>query len=213
MDRLVSYNPVVTRRNSPDTLKALVDSLRFDPFYVAISQNFDDEARRREALARYFDYSMSEGDRRGRLVVWPDPSIGAAVWLLPTASSVTDAESDAKAAFLTRVIGAHGAENYRRIIDFMRPRASAVIDESAWYLSIVGVAPTAQGHGIGAGLLEPTLGEADEAGANCYLETFDGRNLRFYQRLGFSAVASHVEPVTASAYTIMNRIPKPRSRG
>ena len=213
MDRLVSYNPVVTRRNSPDTLKALVDSLRFDPFYVAISQNFDDEARRREALARYFDYSMSEGDRRGRLVVWPDPSIGAAVWLLPTASSVTDAESDAKAAFLTRVIGAHGAENYRRIIDFMRPRASAVIDESAWYLSIVGVAPTAQGHGIGARLLEPTLGEADEAGANCYLETFDGRNLRFYQRLGFSAVASHVEPVTASAYTIMNRIPKPRSRG
>jgi hypothetical protein len=28
-------------------LKALVDSRRFDPFYVAISQNFgDDEARR-----------------------------------------------------------------------------------------------------------------------------------------------------------------------
>jgi hypothetical protein len=72
----------VTRRNSPDTLKALVDALRFDPFYVAISQSFG-EARRREALARYFDYSMSEGDRRGRLVVWPDPAIGAAVWLLP----------------------------------------------------------------------------------------------------------------------------------
>jgi GNAT superfamily N-acetyltransferase len=214
MDRLVSYNPVVTSRNSPDALKALVDSLRFDPFYVAISQNFgDNEARRREALARYFDYSMSEGDRRGRLVVWPDPSIGAAVWLLPAASSVFNAESDAKAAFLTEVIGAYGAENYHRIINFMRPRASAVIDKSAWYLSIVGVTPSAQGHGIGARLLEPTLAEADEAGASCYLETFDGRNPRFYQRLGFSAVASHVEPVTASAYTIMNRIPKPRSRG
>jgi N-acetylglutamate synthase-like GNAT family acetyltransferase len=95
----------------------------------------------------------------------------------------------------------------------MRPRASTVIDESAWYLSIVGVTPSAQGHGIGARLLEPTLAEADEAGASFYLETFDGRNPRFYQRLGFSAVASHVEPVTASAYTIMNRIPKPRSRG
>lgn len=31
---------------------------------------------RREALARYFDYSMSAGDRRGRLVAWPHPSIG-----------------------------------------------------------------------------------------------------------------------------------------
>jgi len=142
--------------NSPDTLKALVDSLRFDPFYVAISQDFGgDEVRRREALARYFDCSMSEGERRGRLVVWADPSVGAAVWLLPAASSVSDAESDAKAAFLTEVLGANGAENYHRIIAFMRPRALAGIDQSAWYLSIVGVAPAAQGRGIGARLIEP----------------------------------------------------------
>ena len=204
----------MTRRNSPETLKALVDSLWFDPFYVAISQNFgNDETRRREALARYFDYSMSEGDRRGRLVVWPDPSIGAAVWLLPAAATASDTEAAAKAAFLTEVIGAQGAENYHRIIDFMRPRASAVIDKSAWYLSIVAVAPSAQGRGIGARLLESTLAEADEAGANCYLETFDSRNPRFYQRLRFSAVGSHLEPVTGSAYIIMNRSPKPRSRG
>jgi GNAT superfamily N-acetyltransferase len=202
----------VTRKNSPDTLKALVDSLWFDPFYVAISQAFgDDELRRRQALARYFDYSMSEGDKYGRLMVWPDPAIGAAVWLLPSASSEPDAESDAKAAFLTEVIGAQGAQDYHRIIGFMRPRAAAVIDESAWYLSIVGVAPSAQGRGIGARLIEPTLAEADEAGVSCYLETFDSRNPRFYQRLGFSAVGSHVEPVTGSAYTIMNRSPKPRS--
>ena len=205
------YNPVVTRRNSPETLKALVDSLQFDPFYVAISQGFgDDEVRRREALARYFDYSMSEGERRGRLVVWPDPSIGAAVWLLPAASSVCDAESKAKAAFLAEVMGADGAENYHRIIDFMRPRAAALMDASAWYLSIVGVAPSAQGRGIGARLLEPTLAEADDAGVDCYLETFDDRNPHFYQRLGFCPVGCHVEPVTASAYTIMNRNPKPR---
>jgi GNAT superfamily N-acetyltransferase len=207
------YNFVVTCGNSPETLRALVDALRFDAFYVAISEKFgDDEVRRREALARYFEYSMSEGERRGRLVVWPDPSMGAAVWLLPAAGSVSDAEAGARAAFLTEVMGAQGADNYRRIIEFMRPRASSVIEESAWYLSIVGVAPSAQGQGIGARLLEPTLAEADEAGVDCYLETFDSRNPRFYQRLGFSAVGSHIEPVTASAYTIMNRRPKPRSR-
>ena len=97
----------------------------------------------------------------------------------------------------------------------MRPRAAAVIDEPAWYLSIVGVAPSAQGHGIGARLIEPTLAEADEAGAHCYLETFDPRNPRFYERPGFSAVGFHVEPVTGSTYTIytiMDRSPKPPSR-
>jgi ribosomal protein S18 acetylase RimI-like enzyme len=109
------------------------------------------------------------------------------------------------------VIGAQGAENYHRIVDFTRPRASAVIDESAWYLSMVGVAPSAQGQGIGRQLIEPTLAEADEADVNCYLETFDSRN-RFYQRLGFSAAGSHVEPVTGSAYTIMKSSPKPPAR-
>jgi GNAT superfamily N-acetyltransferase len=114
--------------------------------------------------------------------------------------------------FVTRGIGAQGTESYRRIVDFMRPRASAVIDESAWYLSIVGVTPSVQGQGIGRRLIEPTLAEADEAEVTCYLETFDSRNPRLYQRLGFSAVGSHVEPVTGSAYTIMKRSPKPRAR-
>jgi hypothetical protein len=71
----------VTSSNSPATVAALVDSLRYDPFYVAITEEFaDNEARRRQALALYFDYSMSEGARVGRLVVWPDPAVGAAVW-------------------------------------------------------------------------------------------------------------------------------------
>jgi GNAT superfamily N-acetyltransferase len=203
----------MTLTHCADTLSALVDSLRFDPFYEAISQDFaDDEVRRRDALARYFDYSMGEGTRLGRLVVWPVQSVGAAVWLLPVEDSELDRESQAKAAFLTHTMGIRGADAYRRIIDFMRPRASAAIDESAWYLSIVGVAPSAQGQGIGARLIEPTLAEADNAGVECYLETFDTRNLRFYQRLGFSALATHLEPVTAATYTIMNRHPMTRAR-
>jgi GNAT superfamily N-acetyltransferase len=75
------------------------------------------------------------------------------------------------------------------------------------------VAPSAQGHGIGTRLIEPTLAEADEAGANCYLETFDDRNPRFYHRLGFSIIDTHIEPITASAYTIINRKPTPRPSG
>jgi GNAT superfamily N-acetyltransferase len=70
------------------------------------------------------------------------------------------------------------------------------------------VAPSAQGRGIGKRLIEPTLAEADDAGVDCYLETFDRRNPAFYQRLGFSAIASHAEPVTDATYTIMLRNPK-----
>src|ERR1700752_2727148 len=135
------YAFLVTSSNSPATVAALIDSLRYDPFYVAITAEFaDNEARRRQALARYFDYSMSEGARMGRLVVWPDQAIGAAVWLLPAETAVCDAE--AKAEFLAATLGATGGHIYRRIINFMRPRAAAVVAESAWYLSIVGVTPS-----------------------------------------------------------------------
>ena len=202
----------MTSSNSPATVAALVDSLRYDPFYVTITEEFaDDEARRRQALAQYFDYSMSEGGRMGRLVVWPDPAVGAAVWLLPAKTSVYDAEPKAKAEFLAAALGATGMDAYRHIIDFMRPRAAAVVAETAWYLSIVGVTPSAQGQGIGKRLIEPTLADADDAGVDCYLETFDRRNPGFYQRLGFSAVVSHAEPVTGATYTIMLRNPKSRS--
>src|ERR1700688_496707 len=115
---------MVTSSNSPATVAALVDSLRFDPFYITITEDFaDDEERRREALARYFAYSMSEGARMGRLVVWPDPAAGAAVWLLPAEMPVHDAEAKAKAEFLTAALGANGGDAYRRIVEFMRALA------------------------------------------------------------------------------------------
>ncbi|MHB8815533.1 MAG: GNAT family N-acetyltransferase [Steroidobacteraceae bacterium] len=203
---------VVTSSNSPATVAALVDSLRYDPFYVAITEEFaDNEALRRQALARYFDYSMSEGARMGRLVVWPDEAIGAAVWLLPVKNSVYETEAKAKAEFLAAALGDAGEAAYRRIMNFMRPIAATAVAESAWYLSIIGVTPSAQGRGIGRRLIEPTLAEADDAGVDCYLETFDSRNPVFYQRLGFSALGSHTEPVTGATYIIMRREPKMRS--
>ena len=192
--------------NSPATIAALVDALRDDPFYVAITKGFaDHETRRRQALGRYFDYSMSEGARAGRLIVWPDRAIGASVWLLPAKASAQEAETRKKAEFLAETLGSVGADAYRRMVNFMRPHASAAVAESSWYLSIVGVAPSAQGQGIGRRLIEPTLAEADRAGTECYLETFGNGNVSFYQRLGFSVVGTHAEPVTGATYNIMRR--------
>jgi len=78
----------------------------------------------------------------------------------------------------------------------------------AWYLSILGVLPAAQGRGIGAQMLAPALAAADRAGAVCYLESFSERNPAFYGRLGFDAVATHLEPTTAAPYRIMLRRPR-----
>ena len=91
------------------------------------------------------------------------------------------------------------------MVRYMAPLAARVVPHDAWYLSIIGVLPSAQGQGIGATLLADTLAEASDAHACCYLETFTPRNPGFYERMGFRRVAEHVEATTDKAYVVMRR--------
>jgi len=54
------------------------------------------------------------------------------------------------------------------------------------YLWFLGVRPTAQGRGIGSGLLDSALRRADAAGHACYLEATSPRNRELYRRHGFT---------------------------
>lgn len=187
---------------------SLVSALQDDPFYVAITADFAvDSIERNNVLRRYFEYSIQEGRRIGRCVLAADGYSAAAIWILPSEARVRQGEAAVKQRFLVECLGLLGLANYRSIIDFMTPRAREVVGDSSWYLSIIGVDPNLQGQGLGAGLLTPTLKEADGVGATCYLETFTARNLRFYARFGFEHVASYMEPTTASKYWIMRRLP------
>lgn len=187
---------------------ALADALIVDPFYLAISADFaHDMPRRKAVLASYFAYSLGEAQRTGRCLVPQDRELGAAAWLLPRAAAVDAAESAAKNAFLAEALGPLGHANYHRIVEFMAARAPAAVPEGAWYLSILGIAPAAQGRGLGGRLLAPTLAEADAAGVPCFLETFTPPSVPFYERLGFRREAAHREPVTDSEYLIMCRPP------
>jgi ribosomal protein S18 acetylase RimI-like enzyme len=96
-------------------------------------------------------------------------------------------------------------ENYYRIVRYMGPLADRVVPGDAWYLSIIGILPSAQGRGLGATLLAGTLAEASHANVTCYLETFTPRSLRFYERLGFRRVAGHLEPTTNEEYVVMRK--------
>ncbi|BDT68147.1 hypothetical protein os1_23290 [Comamonadaceae bacterium OS-1] len=187
-------------------IPALVDALRNDPFYAAITADFaHDAAQRHATLARYLAYAQDEAARSGRCVLAPDATQGAALWLLPGTAAQQAADSAAKAHFLATALGPQGLENYHRIVGFMGPRAEALVDASDWYLSILGIAPAAQNTGLGARLLRATLAEADAAGVGSYIETFEPRNIRFYARLGYATLGVFAEPVTGCDYTLMRR--------
>ena len=197
----------MTKPEFPST-PALADALIVDPFYLAISVDFDhDMPSRKAVLASYFAYSLGEAARTGRCLTTEDGRLGAAAWLLPRAEAVDAAESAAKNEFLSAALGPKGHANYHRIVEFMAARAPAVVPQGAWYRSILGVSPAAQGRGLGAQLLAPTLAEADAAGVPCFLETFTPRSVAFYERLGFRTAAEYLEPTTDSPYAIMCRPP------
>lgn len=185
-----------------------VAALENDPFYRSIcGACMRDAVRRRGVLAQYFDYSIQEGKDIGRSIHLADPSCGVAVWLLPQAPDGQSRAAHNKRVFLETTLDAEGRANYYRIVNFMSAKAASVVDNHAWYLSIVAVDPAAQGQGLGRKLLEPTLAEADLVSATCYLETFNPRNLGFYERLGFGAAARFAEPTTGADYVVMVRYP------
>jgi ribosomal protein S18 acetylase RimI-like enzyme len=109
-----------------------------------------------------------------------------------------------KAEFLGNCLGPAGRQNYETIVNWMSEQSAPHVGR-AWYLSIVGITPQAQGRGLGSQLLLPTLADADAAGADCYLETFSARNIRFYERLGFHTLRVFLEPTTRSEYSLMIR--------
>lgn len=188
----------------------VVAALEGDPFYRAICGNdAEDAVRRRTILAQYFDYSIHEGRVIGRSVHLADPALGVAVWLLPQDVDVESRAAHDKRAFLEAILDEEGRSNYNSIVKFMKAKALTMVGEDAWYLSILAVDPTAHGRGYGRGLLEPTIAEADRAGATCYLETFNPRNHLFYERFGFATTARFAEPTTGASYTVMIRAPRP----
>ena len=185
--------------------QALYDTLREDAFYITMEQSVGEEDEQYEALLRYLDYSMVEGDEYGLLHFPETRQQGVAIWSQPLAASRETQQKQAKLDFLRQHMGAASAAKYNDIVGFMSRQSDALIDASAWYLSITGIFPAFQNQGLGHSLIEATLQQADRAGVTTFLETFTPRNEPFYQRLGYAVAGTFFEPTIAANYSLMVR--------
>jgi GNAT superfamily N-acetyltransferase len=139
--------------------------------------------RRPERLRRYFALELrAVGLARGCIWAAEDLSGGAlttppGMWRLPWSVQL-----------------AHGV-GFTRALGLRLPWAAALLArmerrhlrEPHHYIAYVGVAPPAQGRGLGARLLHPTLERCDADGLPAYLEATAPRNIALYERLGFAA--------------------------
>ncbi len=183
---------------------ALAEALLDDPFYQAVTiDHAADPARRQQVLTQYCALAMEEARAVGDVqVAEPD---GAALWITPHALAADRAKHSAqRTSSLRQLLGPQGFDNYQRICAAMETQVPADL-HSAWYLSILGVQSAARGQGLAQRLLAPTLARADQAGATCFLETFNPLSVPFYRRLGFTQSVESVDPITGCSYQLMVR--------
>lgn len=187
-------------------ITALYEALRDDPFYHALESCFADIAEGRAAMLRYYDLSVQEAERWGR-VGQSDGVVGLSVWSVPLPEQDAQQKAREKAATMQQAMGADCAALYRRICASMDEKEAQLGLGQMWYLSILGVSPDQQGQGLGRSLLNPVLDEADKAGVASYLTTFTPRNIPFYERQSYVKAARFPEPVTGRAFTVLVRQP------
>jgi GNAT superfamily N-acetyltransferase len=140
-----------------------------------------DGSRRRERLVRFFRLELEHVVLPAGAAWTTDGVAGASLELPPGAW---------KMPFGVQL--AHGRE-FVRVFGAGLPRAMALITkverrhlrEPHYYIAAVGVAPQAQGEGLGTALLHATLDRCDREGLPAYLEATSRRNVALYERLGF----------------------------
>lgn len=118
----------------------------------------------------YLRYALDEG------VVLVDEQLGGVIALLPpTAARPSE-------GFQQRVAELHGAR-FAAVASTSLPAAP----EGYWSLETLGVHPERQGEGLGQALIRAGLGAVSTSALHgVALETSDERNVRLYERAGFS---------------------------
>jgi GNAT superfamily N-acetyltransferase len=178
----------VLSADSPPRAASLAETA---PISAALAAAFEDDPvftwliphreRRLQRLARFFELELRHVVLPAGRVWTACGSAGASLelppgsWRMPIGAQLAHGPGFMR-AFGTRLLHAFG------LITKMEHRH---LREPHYYIPYVGVAPHAQGQGLGTALLRPTLDRCDRERLPAYLEATSERNAALYARLGF----------------------------
>ena len=161
-----------------------------DTVVQALVRAFDDDPvanfllRQDHGRARAFQTAFDVAFRRLTLPlneVWrSDAGEGAALWTPPGGWNTMRAWPS-----LFRLARAVGALRVPGVLAAIQRVQRPHPKQPHWYLFALGVAPEAQGRGIGSALLRAVLARCDERREPAYLEASTENNARLYLRHGF----------------------------
>jgi GNAT superfamily N-acetyltransferase len=176
---------------------ALSEAFIDDPIFGWL---MPDEQSRPARLRRFFEIELRQVTLpRGR--VWTSSDLaGAAMSIPPGAWRVPPRTMLCQGA----VFGVH----LRRVARLLAGLEWRHVREPHYYFPYIGVAPKAQGRGLGSSLMRPTLDHCDRKSLPAYLEASSERNAVLYERLGFQ-VRSELRVADCPPLRLMLRHPRP----
>jgi predicted N-acetyltransferase YhbS len=183
-----------TESDVPALRESLARAFHEDPI---ATWSLPSERRRAGQLSRFYRERLRTL-LADELVFCDEDRRGAALWAAPDRWEVGAAEM-ARMRIVTRRTPVFLVGAMR--VDRAHPR------EPHYYLASLGVAPEAQGNGVGSRLLGPMLERCDREGVPAYLESSRDRNVPFYERHGFRVTDELRLPLGGPTLWLMWREP------
>ncbi len=176
--------------------------------YPLLQYAVTDSSRRFRASLSLYGSLLRDALRLGHVDTTPEVA-GVACWLPPGVGPMTFfRQIRSGMASLPFHLGIVGTRKLIVYDDWSVRLHHQYAPEPHWYLLALGVDTDRQGQGVGSGLINPQLQQADRDGVACYLDTHLEKNVRLYQKHGFVVMwtgtpAGHPVPIWS-----MRREPK-----
>ncbi len=174
--------------DTEEVSRTLSDAFAADPHFDWFLRN---DARRDAARLQLFRGIIGRLTFPEGRIDRPAGGGAAAVWL-PSSSLDGHAPLLQELRLVPILLGYTGIARFGRLMAIRAdmekhpPR-----DRPHEYLNFLGVAPQAQGRGVGSSLLRAANARLDAADMPAYLETGTTRNVALYRRHGFEVISEH----------------------
>ena len=169
-----------------EVARTLSDAFADDPHMDWFMRPDDRRDAARLALFRQF---TADGLKGGRIDM-PAGGGAAAIWM--PFEWLAPAPLSAELKLLPMMLASTGWSRFGRLMA-MRVAMDAhhPMQRRHAYLWFLGVAPSAQGRGVGSALLRAANARLDAEGLPAYLETGTTRNVALYRRHGYEVLSEH----------------------
>jgi ribosomal protein S18 acetylase RimI-like enzyme len=170
----------------------LARAFHTDPPFVYMLPDPTERARVLPPFMRMFvKYAFMFGDP----LTTAEKAEAVALWLpLDDLSDTSERDRQAGIDQIPAIFGADAFKRLMHIATISERFHQQSVPGKHLYLQFLSVEPSRQGQGLGSALIRAMTERADAEGLQCYLDTFQPRNVPLYQKHGFKITVEEVEP-------------------